>query len=70
MLFRSETEKRNKTLGIARDQASTTEGTLLFYLSSIRDVLLGKYKGKEQSLGEWGFEVNTTSHPKPKPPAS
>ncbi len=63
-----ENEKRNKVLGIMRDQNSTTEGTLYFYLTSVRDILLGKNKGKEQALGEWGFQVNTSPPPKPKPP--
>ena len=61
------TESRDKVLGLAKDQSSTTEGTVLFYVSSTRDILLGKKKGKEQELGDYGFEVNTSAPP-PKPP--
>jgi len=51
---------RNHTLGIAKDQLSTTDGTVYFYAKAIRDVLLGIYKGQEHKLGDWGFEVDAS----------
>jgi len=49
----------------ARDLAlgddTGTEGTVIFYVTSARDILLGIYKGKEHKLGDWGFEVNSSS---------
>ena len=53
------TESRDIALGIAKGQVSSTEGTGLYYLKSIREVLLGLYKGKEHKLGDWGFSVHS-----------
>ena len=55
------TQSRNLLLGIARSQNSKTPNTLRYYLSSIRDILLGMYRGQEQRLGDWGFEVNASA---------
>lgn len=55
------TQSRNLLLGIARSQNSKTPNTLRYYLSSIRDILLGMYRGQEQRLGDWGFEVNAST---------
>src|SRR5690606_19964805 len=55
------TQERNLALGVERDQNSTTPGTILYYVTGIRDYLLGHFRGKEQSLGLWGYEVNTSS---------
>ncbi len=55
------TQSRNLLLGIARTQNSKTPNTLRYYLSSIRDILLGLYRGQEQRLGDWGFEVNAST---------
>lgn len=67
----NETEKRDLQLGISKEQNSSTEGTVLYYTASVRDVLLGLFKGKEQELGEYGFEVNkspkTKTPPAPQP---
>lgn len=52
-------EERNLILGIHPTQVSTTEGTALFYLTSIRNFLLGHFRGSERKLGDWGFTVNT-----------
>ena len=45
-----------------RDNALGTEnpvkGSVAYYVRAARDVLLGIYKGNEQKLGEWGFEVD------------
>lgn len=46
-----------------------TPGTVNFYLASVRDVLAGLYKGNEQKLGDWGYEVDQTpAKPKAKKP--
>lgn len=39
----------------------TTPGTVNYYLAAVRDLLLGIYKGNEQKLGDWGFEVDQSS---------
>ena len=52
------TEERNRLLGTGKGQTSKTKGTVLYLISSVRDVLLGLHRGEEQQLGQWGFEVN------------
>lgn len=52
------TQKRNKALGIAPEQKSYLPGTVLYYITSIRDYLLGHLRAEEPKLGKWGFEVN------------
>lgn len=52
-------EDRNLLLGLHPTQTSITEGTVLFYLTSIRNFLLGHFRGTERKLGDWGFTVNT-----------
>ena len=51
-------QSRNLNLGVAKGQKSNTIGTGLFHLKSIRDLLLGVYKGREKELGKWGFVVD------------
>ena len=45
-----------------------------YYVRAARDVLLGIYKGNEQKLGEWGFEVDygprSGGTPPPTPPVT
>jgi hypothetical protein len=55
------TQDRDSLLGHRKDQSSTTEGTLLYLISGVRDVLLGNYRGKEQHLGDFGFNINQTA---------
>ena len=55
------TQSRNLLLGIAKGQTSKTVNTIRYYLSSVRDMLLGLYRGQEQRLGDWGFEVNSST---------
>ena len=50
-------QTRDLAIGHAREQTSYTPHTLLFYISSARDVLLGLYRGDERELGDWGFNV-------------
>ena len=61
-----------------RDNALGTEnpvkGSVAYYVRAARDVLLGIYKGNEQKLGEWGFEVDygprSGGTPPPPPPVT
>jgi len=48
---------RNQLLGIAAGQTSQTEGTLLFEIMRIKDLLLGASRGNEKALEPWGFNV-------------
>ncbi len=60
-------ELRDRGLGFAAGQNTGTEGTLYFYLTAIRDILLGVYKGKEHRLGEFGFEVSSNARASSEP---
>lgn len=51
-------QQRDLALGIDNLQFSYTPNTVLFYVTSIRDILFGVHKGTEQSMGRWGFVVN------------
>lgn len=53
-------QNRDKALGIAPGQLVTTPATVRFYVTSARDILLGVHKGSEQTLGDWGFTVDTS----------
>ena len=44
-------------LGISEGQSQDTPETVLNFIAHIRDTLLAIYKGKENVLKEWGFEV-------------
>lgn len=57
------TGDRDKALGIAKGQKVDTPGTVKFYITSSRDVLLGFNKGKEFNLGDWGYDVQFSSGP-------
>jgi hypothetical protein len=53
------TQNRDNALG-----DKSTQGTVNCYVASVRDVLLGLYKGNEQKLGDWGFTVDQSAAPK------
>ncbi|MEO5572552.1 MAG: hypothetical protein ABIT08_06645 [Bacteroidia bacterium] len=57
------TAARDKPLGIAEGQTVKTPGTVKFYVTSSRDVLLGLNKGEEHNLGDWGYDVQFSSGP-------
>lgn len=59
---------RNLALGFDRRQKSTMSFTLLYYVTSVRDVLLGNFRENEHELGLWGFNVVSSSPPAPEPP--
>lgn len=48
---------RDRILGIEKKQKQGSQGTVLFYISCVRDVLLGLFKKTESQLGLWGFDV-------------
>lgn len=52
-------EQRNTIIGLDEGQDTRTPGTLLFYITSVRDILQGVFLGDEKNLGEWGYTVNT-----------
>lgn len=55
------TESRDGLLGRHKDQNVNSDGTVLNMVSRVRDMLLGLYKGNEQQLGLWGFDVNQST---------
>ena len=55
------TEDRDDLLGHKKDQNSNTPGTVLNMVVRSRDILLGAFKGNEQHLGDYGFDVNQTT---------
>jgi len=67
----AEQATQNRDLLIGAD--NPVKGTLTSFVRSTRDILSGIYKGNEQKLGEWTFDVATSpkagSAPTP-PPAS
>lgn len=48
---------RNNLIGLGRKKDNFRKGTLLFYIYSVRDILLGKFRGREKILGDWGFNI-------------
>ena len=57
----AETATQNCDMAIGADY--TTPGTVNYYLASVRDILGGIYKGNEQKLGDWSFEVDQSIAP-------
>lgn len=57
-LRRNAETARDDLLGKKKGQNSTTEGTVLNFIVRSRNMLLGKHKGSEQHLGDFGFEVS------------
>ena len=55
------TEDRDGLLGHKKDQTTNTPGTVLNFVVRTREMLLGVFKGKEQHLGDFGFEVNQSN---------
>lgn len=51
------TQNRDNALG----SENPVKGTVNHYVRSVRDVLAGLYKGNEQKLGDWGFEVDSSA---------
>ena len=60
----AETATQNCDLAVGVD--FTSPGTVNYYNASARDLLAGIYKGNEQKLGDWGFEVDQSTAPASK----
>ena len=62
----AETAKQNRDLALGQS-GQLTPGSVRFFVTSARDVLLGLNKGNEKKLGDWGFVVDDSPGPaKPK----
>jgi hypothetical protein len=65
------TQNRDNALGTD----NPVKGSVAYYVRAARDMLLGLYKGNEQKLGDWGFEVDygprsSGTQPPPAPPTT
>jgi len=58
-------ETRDNALGAD----TTTPGSVRFFVTAARDILLGLNKGSEHKLGDWGFDVTESAGNKPEKPA-
>lgn len=69
LLLRYEQSKAETdlALGIAKGQSVSTPDTLQYYLALIRNQLLIVYKGREELIEDWGFEVIITESKGRKP---
>lgn len=56
---------RDRILGTDTKQNFGSPGTVRYFITAVRDILVGIYKKTETQLGLWGFDVQTS--PKPKP---
>jgi hypothetical protein len=50
-------EQSRVVLGISENQNSQIEGTVYNLITRVRDILLGIYRGQEEKLNEWGFNI-------------
>jgi hypothetical protein len=50
-------QESENLLGYAEGQTAETPGTVYNLLTSIRNILLEEYRGNEEALKEWGFDV-------------
>ena len=57
----------NAIFGVEVGQNSKSPGTLYNYLAAIRDLLLVIYRGNEEELSTWGFDVVVSASSSPKP---
>ena len=61
------TVTRNNALGIAEGMSVDQPGSAMFYITSLRDLLLARNKTNPKVLGEWGFEVDDSPKKKDEP---
>ena len=64
-----ETAKRNNALGITDGMSVDQPGSVLYLVTMLRDLLLGRNKINPKVLGEWGFEVDESPKSGGTPPA-
>jgi hypothetical protein len=50
-------QRSETALGLANGQGVRTEGTGLFLVTKVRDVLLAQYKGQEKQMEGFGYTV-------------
>ena len=50
-------EEANNIIGTGVGQTNRSKGTLLFMMTTIRDLLLNHFKQQEEALSEFGFDV-------------
>ena len=62
-------QRSEKALGLADGQNVRTEGTGLFLVTKVRDVLQAEYKGNEKEMEGFGYNVVMGSAAAPKPRA-
>ena len=67
---KSETCTQARDLALGASKGAVERGTARFILLQIRDTLMGRYKGEEQKLGDWGFSVDASPKAKSKGDAS
>lgn len=53
-------------LGTDPSQNTKTPGTVYSTITSVRDILLGLYRGQEKKLSEWGLDVVISEVPNNK----
>ena len=59
-------EQANGIMGFDVGQTSENPGTLYYYMTMFRDQLLITYRGNEEQLSVWGFDVVVSgSTPRP-----
>lgn len=54
-------EEANNFLGIGKGQTKDTVGTVYYHLIGARDVLKTKFRGKEEGMSKYGFNVVKTT---------
>ncbi|SRR5678815_2654905 len=58
-------QNRDNAVGL---QGRILAATVRHFVISARDVLLGRFKGEERALADWGFEVHFSSSPEAETP--
>jgi len=53
-------EAAEEKCGLAKGQTKNTKDTVYWYVQKARNVLMGKFKGTEEALSEFGFNVVVT----------
>jgi len=59
---------RDNALGLTKKTSVNQPGNVKFFVTGLRDVLLGKNKTNPKILGEWGYDVIEDSGSGKKPP--
>ncbi len=58
----AETATQNRDLALGQG-GQLTPGSVRYFVTSARDILLGLNKGNEKKLGDWGFAVDDSPAP-------